>query len=350
MTLSTDRHIALDAFRGFIMLLLVSNGLGFFWLLDHPTYGGVAACFEHVAWDGLMFWDLVQPAFLFIVGVAMPFALSKRREEGATQREMFLRVVRRSVVLIVLSQILIIIAEQRIYFQLINVLSQIALTYFLTYLLLPLKFRWQVVSGAAILVGHSVLFMGYPSGFSPTDNIGAVLDRAVLGYNYVGGYVTINFLTSTVTTLAGAWTGMLLKSQRSLRRKGAMLVAWAAGSLGAGIGLSVVVPIVKRLWTASFTLYSLGWVLLMMVGFLLVVEVCRLQKLVFPLVVVGMNPLFYYCMGFLLRDAITSWLHPFTGGFSFAGDLAPVAQALAVIVVMWMVAYWLYRHKIFFKV
>ncbi len=102
--------------------------------------------------------------------------------------------------------------------------------------------------------------------------------------------------------------------------------------------------------TASFALYSLGWVLLMMIGFLVVVEALRLRKPVFPLVVVGMNPLFYYCMGFLLRDVITLWLHPFTGGFAFVGDLAPVIQAIAVMAVMWMVAYWLHRHKIFFKV
>ena len=71
----TKRYLALDAYRGFIMLMLASEGLGFSALKNDPTWGRVAGWFDHVPWEGLVFWDLIQPAFMFMVGVALPFAL-----------------------------------------------------------------------------------------------------------------------------------------------------------------------------------------------------------------------------------------------------------------------------------
>jgi heparan-alpha-glucosaminide N-acetyltransferase len=106
----------------------------------------------------------------------------------------------------------------------------------------------------------------------------------------------------------------------------------------------------KRLWTASFTLYSTGWVLLMMLGFILLIDVAGVRKLAFPLIVVGMNSIFIYSAGFLVRGAINNWITVFSGGFKFVGTLAPVAQSCAVILVLWYLCYWLYKHRIFLKV
>src|SRR2546428_3246727 len=83
------RYLALDAYRGFIMLILASEGFGFSALQGDPVWGRIAHWFHHVPWAGGVFWDMIQPAFMFMVGVAMPFALARRRESGADRRANF---------------------------------------------------------------------------------------------------------------------------------------------------------------------------------------------------------------------------------------------------------------------
>ena len=345
--------MALDAFRGFIMFLLASEGLGFGALQHDPTYGRVASWFDHVDWTGAVFWDLIQPSFMFMVGVAMPFALARRSELGASSGRLFKHVAGRALRLLLLSQFLIIVADGKPRFQLINVLSQIAFTYLLTYLILQMRFRWQAVTAAALLVFHTAFFYLFPGpegAFSKTGNIGQVIDKALLGYNYEGYYVTINFISSTVTTLFGAWAGMLLRTQKPLADKVRTLAIAAIASFAGGLALSPVVPTVKRLWTASWTLYSTGWVLLMMIGFVLLIDMAGWRKPAFPLLVVGMNSIFIYSAGFMVRGSVNRWVQAFSGGFKFIGTLAPVAQNCAVMLALWYLCYWLYKRRIFIKV
>jgi predicted acyltransferase len=348
-----ERYVALDAFRGFIMFLLASEGFGFGMLRHDPTYGRVASWFDHVEWTGAVFWDLIQPSFMFMVGVAMPFALALRIQRGATSSQNFRHVASRALRLLLLSQFLIIAADHQVRFQLINVLSQIAFTYLLTYLIIQMRFRWQVLTAALLLAFHSALFFLFPGPdgpFSRTGNIGQVIDKALLGYNYQGYYVTINFISSTVTTLFGAWTGMVLCSQRARADKLKILALGMVAAFVSGLALSPVIPVVKRLWTASWTLYSTGWVLLMMIAFVLLIDLLGLRKPAFPLIVVGMNSIFIYSAGFLVKGAIDRMVSAFSGDFKFVGALAPVVQSCAVMLVLWYLCYWLYKHRIFIKV
>ncbi|MBK9169650.1 MAG: hypothetical protein IPM24_19615 [Bryobacterales bacterium] len=346
------RYLALDAYRGFIMITLCASGFGFPKLKDHPSFAWIVAQFEHVPWEGAVFWDLIQPAFMFMVGVAMPFALARRMSEGAAFSELFRHVGIRAVKLIVLSQILISISGNALQFQLINVLSQIAFTYFFAFLIMQLPFQRQAIAAGAILAGYWALFALFPGSegaFSRTDNIGAVIDRWWLGRNYSGHYVTINFVTSTVTTLFGVWTGMLLRTDRTLEAKIRILAIAMAAAFASGLLLSLWNPLVKRLWTPSFTLYSTGWVLLMLLVFVWMAEVRGWRRPMFPLVVVGMNSIFIYSLSMLLKGWIDRSLAVFTFRFEFLGTIAPVAQACAVLAVMWWACYWLYQRKIFFK-
>jgi predicted acyltransferase len=346
-----QRHLALDAFRGFIMLMLASEAFGFSKLLDHATYGWIARQFEHVRWEGLVFWDLIQPSFMFMVGVAMPFAFAKRTALGATPADNLRHVLARFFKLILLSQILISIANGKPGFQLINVLSQIAFTYVFCYLLMQLRFRSQAIAAALILAAHWALFLLFPGpdgAFSKTDNIGAVIDRA-LGLHYGGYYVTINCISSTVTTLFGVWTGMLFRSDRTRAEKLKILVISMVACFAGGLALSLVNPMVKRLWTASFTLYSTGWVLLMMLIFFALIEMAGWRKLAFPFQVVGSNSVFIYSLSMVLAGWIRRAVGVFTGEFQFVGDLAPVALYTSAVLVMWCLCYWLYRNKIFLR-
>src|SRR3954452_14724605 len=125
--IGTGRLLSLDAYRGFIMLLLVSEGFGFGVLKDHPSWAWLATQADHAAWQGCTFWDLIQPAFTFMVGVAMPFALARRMAQGANAFGLFRHVLRRALLLIVLSNIYSNWGPHTgLKLQFINVLSQIA--------------------------------------------------------------------------------------------------------------------------------------------------------------------------------------------------------------------------------
>jgi predicted acyltransferase len=257
------RYLALDAYRGFIMLVLVSGGFGLAALAQlRPAFAGIADQFEHKPWEWIAFWDLIQPAFMFMVGVAMPFALANRMAKGATERQLFWHVASRSFRLILWSQILGSIDLGRMHFQMINVLAQIGLTYFLCFLIMKLKFRWQAVIAVLILAGHWALFVAFPGTEGPflskTTNVGAVIDTWVFGHPNSDNWVNINFLTSTVTTLFGVWTGQLLQSRRTHVEKMRIIAISAVACLAVGFAIHPWNPIIKRICTSSFTLLQHG--------------------------------------------------------------------------------------------
>jgi predicted acyltransferase len=334
------------------MIALAASGFGFAKLMNHPVWGVVARQFDHVEWEGGVFWDMIQPAFMFMVGVAIPFALARRLEQGATFGQNLRHVAVRAFKLLLLSQILISVSDGKLQFQLINVLSQIAFTYLLCFFIMQMEWRWQVVTAALLLAGHWALFTLFPGpdgAFSKTHNIGDAIDQALLGHNYSGYYVTINFISSTVTTLFGVWAGNLLRGPRSHTEKLKILAISMAAAFAGGLALSIWNPLVKRIWTASFTLYSTGWVIFMLMAFYWLIEVKGYRKWAFPLVVVGMNSIFIYSVGQVLKGWIDRGVAVFTFRYTFIGDLAPVAQACTVLLVMWYLCYWLYQRKIYFK-
>ena len=353
-----ERLVSLDAYRGFIMLLLASSGFGLSVLANHPRWAWLANQVDHASWEGCTFWDLIQPAFTFMVGVAMPFAFARRFARGATVGELFRHVAWRALLLIVLSNIYSNWGSSRprdhLVFQLINVLCQIAIGYVLCFLILRLRFRYQVAVAAAMLAGQWALFVLFPGpqgAFSQTGNIGAWIDLKLLGYNYTGYYTTISCIGNAVTILFGCWAGMLLQTDKSHAYKLKVLTACAAAGFALGLALQPFNPMVKRLWTASFTLFSAGWVILMLVAFYWIIEVKQTKRWAFPFIVLGLNSIFIYSLGQIgIKGWLDRGLRSFTGNFPVLGDLGAIPQHILVLAGMWYACYWLYRHKIFLKI
>jgi heparan-alpha-glucosaminide N-acetyltransferase len=341
------------------MAVLISNGFGLISLADKPSYAWLGRQFDHVPWKGMVFWDLIQPAFMFMVGLAMPFSFDHRKEKGESFGRQFGHVIYRFSMLILISQILMSITDEAypryvLHFQLDNVLVQIAITYVLCFLVMQLEFRWQVVSAVLILAMHWGLFVAFPGKdgpFSMTDNIGRRIDAVLLRQNPAGYYVSINWLSSTFTTLLGVWAGELLRNRKGHRYTVIVLAGGAAICLGLGGAISPLVPIIKRIWTDSFSLISGGCVLLILLFFYCLVEIIGLpRRMIFPLVVLGMNSIFIYCVYIVFAEMLNDIVGTFTRGYRFLGLLGPVAQALSVFLVMWYLCYWLYQRKIFFKI
>ena len=260
---AATRLVSLDAYRGFIMLMLASTGFGLSVLASYPRWSWLAYQVDHTAWEGCTFWDLIQPAFTFMVGVAMPFSLARRLAKGDNTWGLFRHVLVRAFLLILLSNIYSNWGSSRprahLTFQLINVLSQMAIGYVLCFLITRLRFWPQVAIAAAMLAGHWALFAIFPGpqgAFSQTGNIGQVIDLKLLGYNYSGYYTTLNCIGNAVTILFGCWAGMLLQTDKSHAYKLKVLLGCAAAGFALGLALQPFNPMVKRLWTASFTLFS----------------------------------------------------------------------------------------------
>ncbi len=348
----TRRYVALDAYRGFIMLILASEGFGFAALKADPTWGRVANWFDHVPWEGAVFWDMIQPAFMFMVGVAMPFAMARRIENGATWSDNLRHVLGRFLRLILLSQVLICVSRGRILPQLINVLAQIAFTYLLSFFIMGWRWRYQVAAALGLLAFWTALLFAFPGPdgpFSKTNSVGLVVDRAIFHYDYDPAYSSLNFIPSTVWTLTGVWVGRLVMSARSHADKLRVLAVGCALAFLSAFAMRPWIPMIKQLCTPSFILYSLGWVVLMLIGFYWLIEVRGWRSAAFPLVVVGMNSIFIYSVSELLHRWLDRAVGVFTFHFNFLGTLAPLAQSTAVLLVMWYVCYWLFKHKIFIK-
>ncbi|MBI4905337.1 MAG: hypothetical protein HY820_17010 [Acidobacteria bacterium] len=337
------------------MILLISHGFGIREaLVGKPGWEWLAYQFEHVSYAGCTLWDLIQPAFTFIVGVAMPLSRSRRLAQGASESKLWRHVLWRAFALLALSNILSNWGStQGLRPQFINVLCQIAIAYVLCFGLLQLPFRAQAVAAGGILAAHYGLFVAFPGpegAFALTGNIGAVLDKAVLGYNYSGGYTTLNALGNAMTVLFGVWTGMLLDHTRDHGRRLRILLGCAACAFVLGLAIAPWVPMVKRLWTVSFTFFSAGWVLLAFAKCYWLVEVRGWRRWTFPAVVVGMNCIFIYSFSQVLHGWLSRGLAAFTKKFIVIGSYGAIPHNLVVLTVMWGMCYWLYRRKIFFKI
>jgi predicted acyltransferase len=395
--LSDKRLASLDAYRGLTMLLMAFGGISAFTMtglskdfwFNHPTWGGLTRQLDHREWEGCTVWDLIQPSFMFIVGVAMPFAFASRRSRGESWGRQFLHVCQRCLLLAAVGIFLDCYSEQKIYFQFIRVLQQIALGYFAAFLVLHLGPVVQAVTAAVILVLHPLAFTLYAQrqgGVDPWlkgDNLGVFVDKWLDGrlrdlsawlqpasqadawlvnaWKYLdqwlhlplsaGGYVTLNAWTSTATILIGVLCGELLRGKSSQAVKLAVLSAAGVAGLAAGLAVEkwVPIPMVKRLWTTSFALYAGGWTCLFMAAMYYLVDVLPLRRLAFPLTVVGMNSIAMYVFTGLFGGNIQRGLLPFLKLPGLDEVSQAVVVAVAVIFVKWLFCYWLYRHRIFIK-
>lgn len=385
------RWVSLDAYRGAIMLLMASAGLGLPQIArSHPDNTLLAMlgrqC-EHAAWGGCTLWDLIQPAFMFMVGVALPWSLASRRARGATTVQLASHALWRSAILVLLAVFLTSAWSPRTEWIFPNVLAQIGLGYPVLFLAALTRPRTQVVIAVALLAGTWLLFAVYPlppPGFDPATvgvtpevpqftgwaahwnkntNAAAAFDVWFLNlfprirpftYNE-GGYQTLNFVPSIATMIFGLLSGQLLRSavprQRQLR---ILMLAGLGGILVGGIlGWTGICPIVKRIWTPSWALFSGGWVVWILVAFVEVVEERGWRRGTLPLVVAGTNPITLYCLwqlsGGFIRENVKRHLGP--GIFESLGPayIATLERG-TILIVLWLILYWMYRRNLVIRI
>jgi len=404
------RLLSLDVYRGLIMVTLAFGGFGLartasLHLAENPE-SGVWSFLQyqttHVQWIGCSYWDLIQPSFMFMVGLSMAYSYVKRQREGHSYRRMLGHAMGRSLILIALG-IFLTSGGPLTRWWFTNVLTQIGLGYTFLFLLWGRPIKTQAVVAGGGLVATWLVFVLYPSaglnfgkggpdvGVSPqwaqehlvdvdpswhkNANVGHALDAWALNLMPTrtlfagegstefrkpftanpGGYQTLNFLPSLVTMLFGMMIGELLRSKREESAKLKLLLAAGVGGLVLGwvLGVTGVSPIVKRIWTPSWTLFSSGWCCLILATLYWVIDIKGYRRWTFPLVVVGMNSIAIYSMDLLLKPWVAKSLKIHLGDeiFLVAGPhYEPMLQATLTGLCLWTICWWMYRQKLFVRI
>lgn len=389
---SSKRLASIDAYRGLVMFLLVAESLhlckvaGFFpessfwrFLCHHQS---------HVEWIGCSLHDLIQPSFSFLVGVAVPFSIASRVTKGQSTGVMIGHAMWRALALVFLGVFLRSLGNSQTRFTFEDTLTQIGLGYPVLFLLGLRSARDQWIALGVLLVGYWAAFALYPlpgpdfdyatvgvakdwphllTGFeahwNKNTNLAAAFDTWFLNlfsrekpfvFNG-GGYLTLSFIPTLGTMIFGLMAGGVLRSKGSSQAKLQWLGTVGVVTLILGLLLSAlgVCPLVKRIWTPTWTLFSGGWCLLFLAAFYAIMEVWNVRRWAFPLMVLGMNSIAIYCMNWLVVGFVLENLKRHLGPniFELFGKpYATLVSGAGVILVFWLVLYWMYRRKLFLKI
>jgi predicted acyltransferase len=390
-TFVATRNVAVDAYRGLVMVLMMAEVLqlarvaqaypnNWFWAFLGYNQ-------SHVEWAGCSLHDTIQPSFSFLVGVALPYSIASRLRKGTTFHKMFAHALWRSFILICLGIFLRSIDRHQTYFTFEDTLTQIGLGYPFLFLLGFRSPKWQWGVFAGILFGYWLAwalcplpgpgfdwnsvgvpanwphnFTGFAAHWNKNANLGNAFDQWFLNlfprekpfvYNS-GGYLTLSFIPTLGTMILGLIAGRWLRSSAPvipLRR------FCIAGAIGVAAGLLLhftgICPVVKRIWTPSWTLFSGGICFLFLAAFSWIIEVKRFRGWAFPLVVVGTNSIAAYLIAHLFERFTFSSFHTHLGELPFmlfGPGLYPLMLGAAVLLSYWLMLYWMYRRKLFLKI
>ncbi len=265
---------SLDFLRGFIMVLLALEAAGLHHLLIKHSEGSwfynIAMQLEHHEWNGLRFWDLIQPCFMFIAGTAMAYSIHSQQQKGVPWSQSFTKALKRSGWLFFWGVLDYAVRDHGLSFELWDVLTQLSFTMLVAFLIFRLSNTTQILICIGILLLTEVLYRftnvpGFDQPFTDQKNFGNYVDLLLMNIINKGGWVAINCIPTSVHTIAGALVGKLLLSNDAEKIK--KMLTWAVICLVVGFGLDWlhITPIIKRIATSSFTLASLGWCLLALI-------------------------------------------------------------------------------------
>lgn len=358
-----SRFESLDFFRGLTMFLLVAESTALYEHLAGPELEGawiyqLGLQFHHHPWNGLRFWDLIQPFFMFIVGVAIPFAVANRKKRGQPGAQITKHVLQRSLLLLLFGWGLYCMGPGHIVFRFQNVLAQLSVTYLLAYLIMEKPAWVQIAFSLALIAVSEVIYRTFPvegfnHPFTPNENFGTWLDLQYGGADLNGHWVSFNAIPSAAHTIWGVLAGQLLRSGRSSPRKLQLLLLAGALALAAGYALSPLTPIIKRICTSSFILASGGWTLLALAFSFWLIDMKKWDRGVEFFTVVGMNSLFIYLFAQVGGAGLLErMVAPFTTSLlAWAGEaFVNITTSLAVLALAWYLCYWLYEKRIFFRI
>jgi predicted acyltransferase len=357
---------SIDVLRGFDMFFLMQEEPGFllaFFAAIHLPFRGIwMHQLSHTEWVGFTFWDFIAPLFLFIVGLSLPFSISHRIARGESKRKLLGHIFRRTIILILLGLVFNGILQLDIAnFRYAGVLQRIALSYFFAALItLYTNVRSQIIWTAVLLLGYWAIMTlipvpSYgPGNLTPQGNLESFIDQRFLPgkfccfiYGDNEGYLST--IPSIATVLFGVLCGHLVRSSQSSQKKLQILAGGGVLSLAVGLLWGLKFPIITRLWTSSYTVFSNGWAMLIFALFFWIIDIKQFRKWAFPFKVIGLNSITIYVVQGIFNFLCVATV--FVGGLAnHAGAYSELILATSVLAVKWLFLYFLYRQKIFIKI
>lgn len=361
------RLLSLDFYRGLTMFLLIAEGAALWHAINASYFDGtlisaIGTQFHHHPWNGLRFWDLVQPFFMFIVGVAMPISFGKRWARGDSWETTFKHALYRSFMLLLLGIMIQCAYSGEIVFELWNVLAQLSFTYLVAFLIMRKSWTFQISFSIGLLLLTELLYRffwvdGFTQPFTPDKNFGAWMDLVLMGQLSGGHWVAINALPTAAHTIWGVIAGQLLISDRETEVKLKKLMIYGAGLIILGYLMDpFITPIIKRISTSSFVIVSGGWCLLALAACFYIFDIKKMSLGAGRFfAIVGMNPLFIYLFS---EFGAVDWLYDFVDIFttdilglvSMPEAWINVITASIVLGLMWYITYFFYKRKIFISI
>ena len=367
-----QRLVSLDFFRGLTIAGMI--------LVNNPgSWGNVYAPLLHAGWHGWTPTDLIFPFFLFIVGVSIVLALSGKKERGESRKEIYKRVIRRTVLLFGLGLFL----SGFPFFDLSiiripGVLQRIAVCYLIsTIIFLHSSIRTQAIWTGAFMLVYWALMDWVPvpeigAGlYDKGANFAAYMDSLLLKGHMWSATKTwdpegvISTLPAISTTMLGMMTGHLLRRKMDPVEKATQMLIWGNLLIVAGMFWNYVLPINKSLWTSSYAVFMSGMAMVFLGISYYLIDVKKQQKFTRPFIVYGMNAITVFVLsgvaakilylikwnnaagetislkGWIMDVFFMSWLSPINASLAFA---------LTFVFVSYLAMFFLYKKNIFLKV
>lgn len=375
----SERLLSLDVFRGITIMGMI--------LVNNPgTWSTIYPPLKHAEWHGCTPTDLIFPFFLFIVGVAISYSLSKRKEQGGNMKSLYLNIFRRTTILFALGLILAgfpfglffghVFSWSTI--RIPGVLQRIAIVYMISsilFLITNIKFQYWFTAFILVLYGILMTLVPVPgigySNLEPTTNFAAWVDNLFLqGHMWSVTKVwdpegLLSTLPAIGTTMLGIFTGNWLRTEKDQTTKTVWLFVWGCVLMVAGWIWNGWFPINKNIWTSSYVLYTGGLALNFLSFCYWFVDVKNVTWWIKPFQVYGMNAITVFflsgivgrLMGMIkwsLEDGTLINLKDYLFKTLFLTWLQPINASLAwalTYILVWLGLMWiLYAKKIFIKV
>lgn len=359
-----QRLLSLDAFRGFtIALMIVVNTPG--------SWSHVYPPLLHAQWNGITATDLVFPFFLYIVGVSIVLAFSKRITEGTDKKLLYRKVLIRSLKIFAVGIFLNLFSRfDFANLRVTGVLQRISVVFFVCSILY-LHFNWKSLAkiGAGILILYWIIMAFFPvpgldkPSLEPGENIAAWIDSYLLpGRMWQGTWDPeglFSTLPSIVTGITGMLTGLLIIGSLSLERKIIWIFTLGFLTFVGGSIWDWFFPINKNIWTSSFVLYTSGAAAMTLGTCIFIVDMIKIDSWTRPGRIFGANAITVYVFAGMLPALLSNVQF---GGNSFnslfmttltdlglEAKLASLLYALVFVLICYIPAYILYKNKIFIK-
>lgn len=365
--LHNERLLSLDLFRGITMLFLLAEGTHLYYLLnsavpENSLLSKLFIQFYHAEWHGMHFWDLIQPYFTFIIGVAMAFSLKKRWELGDSWLETFKHIIFRCLLLFVLGIILQSGYRGKLVWELWNILTQLSVSILITFLIFRFPYLIQILISFSLLIVTEVLYRyvsidGFNQPFVKGHNFGTFIDLLLMGKTHPDGWVAFNCIPTTAHMIWGGLTGKVIINLKIVTQKIKILgmASLVCLSIGYGLDWFGISSINKYVSSSSFVIVSGAWSLVSFLFLYWLVDIKGYRKWTTFFVVVGINPIFIYVFSRTLgRGFLNQFVPIFTKGLmnsiGFSEGIINLTTYLTILSFEWYLCYWLFRKKIFIKI